>query len=155
MSRSHVLAGCLLGCLALLVGAEGTTAAQPVACSIVHVQDLRFGEYQTRTIEPLDTAATILFRCPGVSQVRMELSRGSSGSFQRSMRVRDSVMEYNLYLDAGHSRIWGDGSSGTNVYTSGPTGNGVERVSIFGRVPPRQNLRGGEYRDQLVLTMLY
>lgn len=155
MSKSYRLAICLLGCIALSFASDGSSTAQPAACGLINVQDMRFGRYETRDFEPLDSVATLVYRCPGASQVRIELSRGASGSFRRSMRVRDSVMQYNLYLDANHSRVWGDGSNGTAVYSGRPSGNGAERVHIFGRVPPGQKLRAGEYTDQLVLTLLY
>jgi spore coat protein U-like protein len=154
MSKALRLVVCVLGCLVLTFAADGSSTAQPAGCALINVQDMRFGQYETRTIQPLDSVATLIYRCPAAGQVRIELSRGASGSFRRSMRVRDSVMQYNLYLDANHSRVWGDGSNGTAVYTGRP-GNGAERVSIFGRVPPGQKLRAGEYTDQLVLTLLY
>ena len=155
MLKAHRLAAALCACFVVLASAD-SNAAPPEGCIFMNVQGMSFGNYATNSPDPLDTVSTLLYRCPNVTQpIRMELSRGNSGSFRRSMRVRNSVMEYNLYLDAGHSRIWGDGSSGTNVYMAGPTGNGTQKVSIFGRIPPGQKLRAGEYRDLLVLTLLY
>jgi spore coat protein U-like protein len=155
VSTLHRLAAGLLGCLLVLASADSSSAAPPTGCSFVNVQGVRFGTYSPRSPEPLDSVSTILYRCPGIGSVRMELSRGNGGSFQRTMRVRDTVMQYNLYLDAGHSRIWGDGSSGTGVFMAGPTGNGAEKVSVFGRIPPGQRVRIGEYSDQIVVTMLF
>jgi spore coat protein U-like protein len=156
MTKLRRVAAGLLGCLFILASSADSSAAPPEGCLFQNVQGMRFGAYNPRSSEPLDSASIIQFRCPNIDSVRIELSRGNSGSFKRSMRVDDWVMQYNLYLDAARTRVWGDGSSGTGVHTSTPTSNGAQRVTIYGRVPARQNPMGaGQYRDDIVMTMLF
>jgi spore coat protein U-like protein len=63
-------------------------------------------------------------------------------------------MSYNLYLDAGHAQIWGDGT-GTS-FVSGPTSpvdGAVVMVPIFASIPAHQDVGVGGYSDTIMVTL--
>jgi spore coat protein U-like protein len=158
MLRSRHVGFFLLGWLALSAVATSPSRAAISSCAILNVTSVDFGSYNLRRNEPLDSVGTLLYRCSGVGpadRVRVELTRGTSHSFQRAMSFRQSRLRYNLYLDASHSVVWGDGTSGTGVYTTRPIEDTTMTVSIYGRISPRQNVRAGRYSDQINVTVLY
>ena len=51
---------------------------------------------------------------------QVALSTGGSGSYAtRKMSNGTDTLSYNLYTDAGHTIIWGDGSGGTSTNSFG------------------------------------
>jgi spore coat protein U-like protein len=59
-------------------------------------------------------------------------------------------LHYNLYLDPGHTRVWGDGFSNTFTQT---VGGGTSRVTIYGSIPARQKVRAAAYQDIMMVTI--
>ena len=53
----------------------------------------------------------------------------------RRMHRRGRHLEYNLYLDAARTQVWGDGSRGTLRYQTRPVAGRIESVPIYGRFP--------------------
>jgi spore coat protein U-like protein len=119
-----------------------------------------FGGYDVFGAAPVDSARSLTFICYGVGStdtIVIELSPGNASSFSpRQLAYATSALAYNLYLDAGRTSVWGDGTGGTSRYgpTTPPSGSGVT-VSIFGRVPARQNVSVGSYGDTIVATILF
>jgi spore coat protein U-like protein len=128
-------------------------------CSIVRTSGVAFGSYDANRTNPLDSDGLIAFRCTSVGAADMltiQLGRGDSNSFlPRKMRLGNGRLEYNLYLDASRTIVWGDGTMGTAVYAVHPPDGQPVSVPIFGRVPPRQNVRAGAYGDSIIVTVLY
>jgi spore coat protein U-like protein len=53
------------------------------------------------------------------------------------VRAGVEALTYNLYLDAGATQIWGDGTGGTQQYGPiNPLNNQNINVTIFGRFRP-------------------
>jgi spore coat protein U-like protein len=130
-----------------------------MSCSIINASGVSFGAYETHATTSLDSTGAVTFRCTGVSPsdvISIQLGRGDADTFlPRAMTCRDSRLDYNLFLDAARTLVWGDGTSGTSAYTLHPIDGQLVSVSIFGRVPPRQNVLPGLYSDVIVLTVLY
>ncbi len=64
------------------------------------------------------------------------------------------AMRYNLYLDAAHSLVWGDGTGSTAVHKA--VGSGAEQTfKIYGRIPGRQNLTSDLYSDAVKVTVQF
>lgn len=128
-------------------------------CSILNSTSVSYGTYDVFSAAPLDSAGSISLRCDSVTDadlVSIQLSRGEAGRFMpRSMRHNGAQLEYNLFLDAARSVVWGDGTSGTSAYTVHPTSGQTVSIPIYGRVWPRQNVPAGTYGDVVVLTVLY
>jgi spore coat protein U-like protein len=64
---------------------------------------------------------------------------------------------YNLYRDSGRTIVWGDGSGGSQAYqNNNPQPNNRDiTVPIFGRIPPGQNAKVGNYSDTITVTLTY
>ena len=74
-------------------------------------------------------------------------------SFRRGMSSGAERLQYNVYLDETRTRIWGDGSGGTDYYVKlNPV---LEGLNMYGRIMPRQSVRAGTYTDSLKVTILY
>ncbi len=68
---------------------------------------------------------------------------------------RSDALNYNLYLDAARTSIWGDGTGGTALFTVAiPSGKAVN-VTIFGRIPAGQDVAAGSYSDSIVVTIQF
>jgi len=55
--------------------------------------------------------------------------------------------------NAGRTSIWGDGTSGTSVYSRVNPPNNDVNVTIYGRVPAAQDVSVGSYSDTVSATI--
>jgi spore coat protein U-like protein len=153
------LALVLLTCGVFAGTGQRTHAGAATRCGFVSTSGVRFGSYNAFSDQPLNSAGTIAYQCTGVSPadiVTIELSRGNSGSYQpRAMSGPSPRFEYNLYMDAACTMVWGDGSGGSSVYMDHPPDGRTVSLPIFGRIPPRQLLQAGIYNDLIVVTLQY
>jgi spore coat protein U-like protein len=147
---------------------HGLLSAEPRAhyCNI-DARALSFGLYDSLAGEALSAVTEIIYTCgagnPGTAtqaakNIRIEMSRGYSSSYSDRTMAGPSfeTLHYNVYLDATHRTIWGDGTNGTEFYFDAHPPNGRPvTVPVFGRVDPRQEVPGGEYVDQLTVTVLF
>jgi spore coat protein U-like protein len=63
-------------------------------------------------------------------------------------------LDYNLFLDANRTTIWGDGTGGSS--RSGPIMPPLltqVTVTVYTRIPARQNVRVGHYTDSITATI--
>jgi spore coat protein U-like protein len=65
-----------------------------------------------------------------------------------------NTLNYNLYMDAARTVVWGDKSSGTSNYTALLAALPVT-LSVYGRIPARQNAKAGNFADTVVITLLF
>jgi len=145
-----LLAGLAAGLIAPLV------AHAAINCSITTV-GVAFGIYDVFSSAPLTSAGSVTIRCvgarPGLDPISVSLSSGLNGSFQpRRMFGGFETLTYNLYLDPGNTQVWGDGTGGTQQYTS-VTSNRPTTLTIFGRIPPGQDVSVGTYSDTIIATI--
>lgn len=119
-----------------------------------------FGAYDVFSTAPLDTTGTITLYCNNPEKkpmpVTVTISRGGSGSFNpRQMRLAGGSdrMNYYLFTDPSRTTIWGDGTGGSSIFTSTIVKTAPLNLTVYGRVPARQNLRAGSYSDNLVVTI--
>jgi spore coat protein U-like protein len=162
---------------AVLVAALFTppAAADPnKTCALDGVSIVAFGVYDPTSDSPLDVQGRVAYRCfngsnkpasqgvgspsPGqlknAINVQISLGTGVAGSYSRYMLGGRDRLRYNVYLDAQHTQIWGDGTGGTQVYASGAQPNNkVVIVPVFGRVFPGQDVSADFYLDQIIVTL--
>ena len=92
-----------------------------------------------------------MFECDKQDKrIRVILSAGSSGSYgARTMTQGADPLYYNLYIN-GLTTVWGDGTGATSYYSSNnPPNNRPVTITIYGRVPPGQDVRPGRYSDTI------
>ncbi len=63
-------------------------------------------------------------------------------------------LSYNLYTDATHTMIWGDGTGGSTTVSGTADQSGTEHT-IYGRVPWQPQAVPGSYSDSIVITISY
>lgn len=121
-----------------------------------------------------DTAvATISGSCsraaigdPDIASTTIALSTGVSGTYvSRQMANGANRLNYNLYVDVARSRVWGDGSAGTNtvnalsLLTNGrflnPNDTRTFSLPAYGRIPAGQSVASGAYADTITVTITY
>lgn len=142
---------------ALVIGcAIGAAVAAPrraaAYCWNITTNGVAFGTYDPFSLTPLDAAGSISYLCLPATSAVVTLSRGSAPTFvPRQMRQGAEVLQYNLYLDASRTMIWGDGTGGTSSQGSGFVL--YERLSVYGRIFPRQNAAAGSYSDNVMVTV--
>jgi spore coat protein U-like protein len=149
-------------CLTLAaLGAFLCPAAHALAlgCSVA-ASAVAFGTYTPLTTAP--STGTITITClsvVGPSPATITLSTGASNTFAaRTMSSGGNTLSYNLYLDAAHTQIWGDGTGGSMADTLnlnqglvGPT----TTATVFGLVPAQDPAPGAAYTDTITVTVSY
>lgn len=120
---------------------------------------IAFGTYSVLNSSNTTTVTGFNFRCTPNQYGRLILSTGGSGVFlpSRTMVSGANVANYNLFLDAGGTQVFGDTTSGTvsySVYNSQPQ-NQDFAGNIYGIMPPLQDLAAGSYTDTIFATLQY
>lgn len=132
------------------------------ACS-VSASGVSFGSYSMLTPSPRDSSGSVTVSCTVLLALFMtintDLSVGNSGSYSlRQLANGGNNLNYNLYMDAGRSTIWGNGSSGTSrqVY-SALLSIGTTNLPyvVYGRIPAGQGSPGGVYNDTIVVSVTF
>ena len=124
-------------------------------CSI-SASSVSFGAYDVFASAPLDSTGSVTFNCTANEKnISIMLNTGSSGSFSaRTMRKTGETLNYNLYLDAARSIIWGDGTGGTQYYfDKNPPNKKDVVVTIYARTPAGQDAATGSYTDTITATI--
>ena len=144
----------LVGLLCLILG-----SAAHAACRVT-TTGINFGAYDVFAAVPRDTSGTVTVACDRNPPTDVTISIGASptsGGFQpRRMRHASQAdrMNYNLFTTASMTTVWGDGSAGTStVLLRKVNRNRPVTMTIYGRIPPGQNVSVGAYSDSLTVTI--
>jgi spore coat protein U-like protein len=144
----------LIGLLCLLLAGEAGAA-----CS-VSATGVNFGAYDVFVASPSDSTGTVTVTCDQAPPVDVVIAigpSGTSGGFNpRQMRSASSPdrLNYNLFVNAGRSTVWGDGAAGTStVFLKNVVKNRPVLTTIYGRIPPGQDVSVGSYSDSLTVTI--
>lgn len=136
--------------LLLAAGLALQAAVAGASCTVETVAVV-FGPYDAIAGTDLDGVGSITVSCAPGADYRIDLSAGSGSHAVRALRAGAVALAYNLYTDAGHNMVWGDGSAGT-VSVHG-TGSG-QTHTVYGRIPGGQTQAvAGVYTDVIVVTV--
>ena len=131
-------------------------SAQDILPCTIDSSGLEFGLYDPLDPSPLDGTGGITYTCSTHVAVTILITAGTSGSFDRTMSGGSDKLAYNLYQDAAHTKVWGDGALGTSVYVDlNPPQNAAVGVPVYGRIPARQSVAEGRYTDSLEIVMIF
>jgi spore coat protein U-like protein len=133
-----------------------TDAARGALSCTISAVGVSFGTYNVFGASPLDSTGSVTYTCTGIvgaSRINITLSRGSAPTFNpRRMLKSGEILNYNLYLDAARTTIWGDATSGTSRY--GPIKPiSTDTITIYGRIPAGQDASAGSYTDTVIATI--
>jgi spore coat protein U-like protein len=125
-------------------------------CTIT-VDDLAFGTVTDLTPE-IEASTTGAVTCTGISPVSVSFDAGTGGASTfatRQMALGTDTVDYNLYADAAHTEILGDGSTGTVTIDFTSTG-GDDAFDVFGQTAPAQNPKpAGTYTSTVTATVTF
>jgi len=131
----------------IVIAGSGNALAQQCTVSSVAVN---FGAYDQTDGNSLQATGSIRVECTTqtLSVVQLDLGRNSDGNFnQRRMQKGDHYLDYNLYIDAACTKIWGDGTSNTFTQT------GKNNVIVYGKIPAGQKIPSGIYSDTVTIIV--
>jgi spore coat protein U-like protein len=135
-------------------------AGPSVAACKVTATGVNFGAYDVFVAAPLDSAGTVTVFCdqnpPMDVTVAIGPSAGSGAFLPRSMRNASGPdrLNYNLFTNASRNVVWGDGTAGTaTVLLFKLNKNHPQTATIYGRIPPAQNVSVGSYSDRITVTI--
>ncbi|HJT16616.1 MAG TPA: spore coat U domain-containing protein, partial [Thermoanaerobaculia bacterium] len=83
--------------------------------------------------------------------IYLDSGRNPVGS-TRTLSGTSQRVSYQLYRDAGHTQAWGGGDAGGLQFVS----EGVrkpQQVTLYGRIPPGQEVASGLYTDVVTATV--
>ncbi|MCA1585415.1 MAG: spore coat U domain-containing protein [Acidobacteria bacterium] len=124
-------------------------------CS-VSATAVAFGNYNVFATGNVDSTATVTVNCTLLGTVSVQLNRGQfATSFSpRQMNRSGERLNYNLFFDSTRTQIWGDGTSGTVVWSAGLV-SGNQSRTVYGRLFPLQNVTVGAYTDTVIVTAVF
>lgn len=123
----------------------------------IDVTDLDFGTVTDLT-PPIDGATAGTVTCTGTSPVSVSFDPGTGGASTfdtRQMELGPDTIDYNLYADAAHTQILGDGTVGTVTIDFTSTG-GPDPFDVFGQTFAGQNPQPpGTYTSTITATVTF
>ncbi len=168
--------------MALLLLLAGVARGQE--CSVTTIP-VKFGNFVTQSPAPLDTIGEITVSCSGALSYSVIIGPGSNsgGTFSpRKMGQNGHTLNYNLYIDPARTQVGGDGTGTTfvqsvtaAVFTPDPLQSGAsggkkgsanrklnlvsgarkDTFNVYGRIPAGQVIPGGQYTDNLTITVFF
>ena len=137
----------LLGLLAW-AGPAGATPPCEVTLSFV-----AFGRVDARDDEAV--SGEVMVACDEPTSFALALSEGRGSFAQRRMAGPGGAeLVYNVYLDPGHRRVWGDGNTaGTGLLSGRSDGRRQTVLPVYALVPRGQARPAGSYHDTLMVTL--
>lgn len=134
--------------LAALLALPGAAFAE----CLINIIDVSFGGYDPFSPTSTDITGSVSMNCDADTSVQVSLSAGFGPFATRQMKSGPASLFYNLYTDASHLTIWGDGSPGTSLVSlSGVSGS----HTVYGRIPAGQNVPVGTYGDTITVTLTF
>lgn len=147
-------------CALLLAGLLTAPASHAIQCR-VSVVPINFGIYMPWSPTPVDVVGQINVRCmaqpgsftvivgPGISGNQLDRTLAAGGT---------NTLNYNLYVDAARTMIWGDGTLPTSTVSGIRSSRGrptFYNYPVYGRIFAAQPANPGNYTDNLVVTVLF
>jgi spore coat protein U-like protein len=149
----------------LLAPIPNATAAVTFTCT-VSANGIAFGNYNP--LSPSGDAAvgswSVTCNAIGSGSATvsgtLSLSTGSSGTYAaRTLKSGTHSLQYNIYLTPGYAQVLGDGSAGTFAPSDSGTvtAGQVYQItgSMYGYMPPSQDVPAGSYSDSIIVTVTY
>lgn len=122
-----------------------------------------FGAYNTLTALP--GTSTITVTCTHSTNpahtfpYTIALSSGPGTYALRQMAGGGDTLTYNLYTNAAHTTVWGDGSGvtstvgGSIVVAAGTGASGFQAQTVYGLITAPQNVRAASYATTTPITV--
>jgi spore coat protein U-like protein len=135
-----------------------SVAYAAVSCT-VSATSVAFGTYIGGTTS--NSTGTISVNCKSAASanVSIALSTGGNGSYSpRKMSSGVNRLSYNLYSNASHTTVWGDGTGGTATVSATITispPSTTANFTVFGQIPSQAGPAPGAYSDSIIVTVTF
>lgn len=135
-------------------------SAFAVGCAVDTSGGVNFGQYDVFDFVPTDSESIMTVTCdllsPPLISVELGASSVSGSISQRQMQHSSSAdrLDYNLFIDAARTLVWGDYSAGTPLTMLNINDGNPRQLRVYARIPPRQNASAGSYSDNVTVTIL-
>ncbi len=162
MSHSrHVLA--FVACLVMATAAHAASSSASLNVSAevtsncqIAISNLAFGAYDPlaqHSTQQLDAAADVSMLCTRNSRaaITIDIGRNSLGSSRSLAGATQQRVVYQLYRDSGRTQQWGDSTDGLQFVSEGI--HKPQQVTLYGRIPPGQEVASGVYTDVVTATV--
>lgn len=150
-----------LACAVLTLLAAGRAHALVSSCT-VSASGVAFGIYDPTVAAATLSSGTVSVNCvvsgaTGHNPVTIAFDAGSSGSFlSRTMLNGTDSLNYNLYLDAAYTQVWGDGTGVSVTDTQFVTpGKPAFTATVYGLIPALQTPGSGTFIDTITVTVSF
>ena len=126
------------------------------ATCTVSTTTVNFGTYDVFSAAPTDSTGAVTYNCSLATTIRISLSKGSGSFTRRTLVGSADSLDYNLFLNAARTTVWGNGTGQTQTYSANlPPNNQNVVVTIYGRIDASQDVRAGSYTDTITITIDY
>jgi spore coat protein U domain-containing protein, fimbrial subunit CupE1/2/3/6 len=144
--------------LAVLAGMlhASEASAQPAPSCTISATSVNFGNYNVFNSAAVDSTGTITYSCNShATSITISLSKGASSSYNQRIMIKGAEsLTYNLFTDAAKTSVWGDGTGGTSVYSrTNPSNNTNVNLTVYGQIPPGQDVSAGTFSDTVSATI--
>jgi len=149
-----------LALICIVLAVISPDVAQAIQCRVT-VNPISFGIYMPLTPTPVDVIGQVDVRCQAQSgSFIVIIGPGTSGNqLARTLLAGGpDVLNYNLYVDAARTQIWGDGTLPTFVVSGVRPNQGrptFYNYPVYGRIFANQGPNSGIYNDNLLVTVLF
>jgi spore coat protein U-like protein len=139
-------------------GVVNITASVTTDCS-VGASTLAFGTVASATIQAgnVDATGTVAITCTSGTNytVKLDVGAGTGASFaSRKMTAGANLLNYSIYNTAGHTTVWGDGTTST-VTVAGSGSGSAQSLTAYGRIFAGQTPNAASYTDTVNVTVSY
>ncbi len=129
------------------------------ACS-VSTTGVNFGVYDPFNPTALNATGIVSIACDVGSIVTISIGQSLHSGLLDPRQMKNTLdnfmLNYNLYTRGGLNAVWGDGTGGTSTVQRRINGNNRPRTfTVFGSLPPGQNVSAGNYTDSLTVTVIW
>lgn len=150
--------------LLALACAAGASSLYATALCTVDAESLTFPPYDVFNPAPTLSTSAITVRCLGVGStasatVALGISAGTYGTVTDRKMAQlaggAGYLRYGIYSDSNRTQNWGDGPDAP-TRSSGPLDTQLAIpviFSLYGSMPPLQNVAPGGYFDSLLITV--
>lgn len=123
----------------------------------VTISPLVFGAYDPlgpNRAAPLDSSADMLISCTRATRASVVLDAGRNGAGgsarTRALRGGDQNLAYEIFRDSARTAVWGEGADALEFLA--PSSE-PQKVTVYGRIAPAQEVTAGVYADVVTATV--
>ena len=137
-----------------------SVSATVVSSCIVSGATLNFGAAIDPTAATvIDSSTSITVVCTATTPYAVALNAGvnaggASNFGTRAIKNGLKTLGYQLYADALHTTVWGDGTSASATVPGLGTGSN-QSLTVYGRLPSVAGAVPGTYSDTVTVTVTY